>query len=61
MVQVMVVIVDVNRPYVYPNEPREDIDGVKWYACDPYPTWYRRENGKTIVGRLKFPKAKVSE
>ena len=25
---------------------RVDRDGVEWFACDPYPTWYRRENGK---------------
>lgn len=20
---------------------RLDIDGVEWFACDPYPSWYR--------------------
>lgn len=25
---------------------RLDINGVEWHACDPYPTWYRWENGE---------------
>lgn len=31
------------------GQPRLDKDGVGWYACDPYPTWYRWENGKLIT------------
>lgn len=29
--------------------PRLDKDGVGWYACDPYPTWYRWEDGTLII------------
>ena len=31
--------------YVYPGPGRFDNKGVEWFACDPYPTWYRWENG----------------
>ena len=23
---------------------RLDVDGVRWYVCDPYPTWFRWVN-----------------
>lgn len=23
------------------GEGRLDVNGVRWWACDPYPTWYR--------------------
>jgi hypothetical protein len=26
---------------------RLDVNGVEWFACDPYPTWFRWE-GKTL-------------
>jgi hypothetical protein len=30
------------RPYEDHTKPgRLDINGVEWWACDPYPTWYR--------------------
>ena len=32
-----------DRPYVWPNPPRLDVDGVEWWATDPYPLWYRYE------------------
>lgn len=25
---------------------RTDVNGVEWFACDPYPTWYRWVNGR---------------
>jgi hypothetical protein len=29
------------------GEGRLDVNGVEWFACDPYPTWYRYgENGE---------------
>lgn len=35
------------QPFNNPTEPgRKDLDGVEWWACDPYPTWYRWENGE---------------
>ena len=38
------------RPYGDPTKPgRKDIDGVEWWACDPYPTWYRWENGELFT------------
>lgn len=30
---------------------RMDVEGVEWFACDPYPTWYRWENGKLRTKR----------
>ena len=38
-----------DRMYVYPNQGRFDNDGVEWFACDPYPTWYRWENGELFT------------
>lgn len=37
-----------NDPYTFENGGRLDNEGTRWYACDPYPTWYRwvREEGK---------------
>lgn len=32
-----------------PGEGRLDVDGVEWFACDPYPTWFRWEDGDLIV------------
>ena len=39
------------REYDDPSKPgRLDANGVEWWACDPYPTWYRRgEDDKVIV------------
>lgn len=43
------------RPYEDPHKPgRKDVDGVEWWACDPYPTWYRWENGELIT--KEYPK-----
>lgn len=29
------------QPYADAREPgRLDVNGVEWWACDPYPTWY---------------------
>lgn len=31
-----------DRPYSDPEKPgRKDATGLEWWACDPYPTWYR--------------------
>lgn len=30
-----------SQPYRYPGPGRFDVNGVEWFACDPYPTWYR--------------------
>lgn len=38
---------NVREPYRWPESGsgvglgRLDINGVEWWACDPYPTWYR--------------------
>lgn len=33
---------NVRQPYRDGNQPgRLDINGIEWWACDPYPTWYR--------------------
>jgi hypothetical protein len=31
---------------------RLDVDGVRWFVTDPYPTWFRREDGGIITRRL---------
>lgn len=36
------------------GERRVDIDGVEWTLTDPYPTWFRMENGAIIVGNPTF-------
>ena len=33
----------------HPDGGRFDVNGVQWFACDPYPTWYRWEDGKLIT------------
>lgn len=41
------------------NEPRKAADGQIWYACDPYPTWFRWDiiDGKrTLVTPPREPK-----
>lgn len=43
---------DVREPYRWPETGsgiglgRLDVNGVEWWACDPYPTWYRWEDGE---------------
>ena len=41
------------QPYGTPGEPgRLDVNGVEWFACDPYPTWFRWETiegGKEVL------------
>ena len=43
----------INEPrrwtYDHPDGPRVDTSGVAWYACDPYPTWYRWVDGKLFT------------
>lgn len=41
----------------HPDGPRLDVNGVAWFACDPYPTWYRWEGERLIMNRPQFPKA----
>lgn len=52
---------DKPRRWTFEDEPRLDKDGTEWYACDPYPTWYRwTENPRTLVTtneRTIFPEA----
>ncbi|QDF17598.1 hypothetical protein SEA_YAGO84_67 [Gordonia phage Yago84] len=36
----------------HPDGGRIDVDGVEWFACDPYPTWYRWERGDALTGQL---------
>lgn len=40
-------MVTEDRQWGDPTKPgRVDRDGIEWWACDPYPTWYRWEDGK---------------
>lgn len=44
------------RPYNdYTKPGRKDIDGVEWWACDPYPTWYRWENNELFTNPQRWP------
>lgn len=37
------------RPFSDRCKPgRVDINGIQWWACDPYPTWYRWNHGELI-------------
>jgi hypothetical protein len=43
------------RPWADPTKPgRLDVNGVEWWACDPYPTWYRWENGEVRTNHAAF-------
>ena len=37
------------RPWTAGTEGRKDVNGVTWFACDPYPTWYRWEDGEPFT------------
>ena len=42
-----------DRPFIDPAKPgRKDINGVEWWATDPYPLWYRRDEDDEII--LKY-------
>lgn len=46
----------VFRPYEDPDKPgRKDVNGVEWWACDPYPTWFRWEGGELFTNHARFP------
>jgi hypothetical protein len=30
---------------------RVDADGVEWFTCDPYPTWYRYDANHRLITR----------
>ncbi|WIC90049.1 hypothetical protein SEA_SISKO_67 [Gordonia phage Sisko] len=36
----------------HPDGGRVDVNGTEWFACDPYPTWYRWERGDALTGQL---------
>lgn len=41
-------------PYSDPLKPgRVDKKGIEWWACDPYPTWYRWVRNKVYVRTSK--------
>ena len=38
------------RKWMDQNKPgRLDVDGIEWYATDPYPTWFRRDKTGEII------------
>ena len=46
---------DPKYPWSNINEPgRMDVDGVEWWACSPYPTWYRWTEDNKLVRRDPF-------
>lgn len=30
---------------------RLDVNGVEWFCCDPWPTWYRRGPNERVILR----------
>jgi hypothetical protein len=49
-------VVEEMSPFTNPHKPgRKDRGGVEWWACDPYPTWFRYENEKVVVPGDGFP------
>lgn len=34
---------------------RLDVNGVEWWACDPYPTWYRWEGSQLFTDPAGWP------
>lgn len=46
------------RKYMDANKPgRVDVNGVMWWATDPYPTWFRRDEHGDIIERDDFDAA----
>ena len=43
------------KPYADSEGPgRRDVNDVEWWACDPYPTWYRWENGELLTNPARW-------
>lgn len=43
----------VDQPYGDGSKPgRIDINGEEWWACDPYPTWFRWDDGPDGPGTV---------
>lgn len=40
---------DKPRRWTFEDEPRLDKDGTEWYACDPYPTWFRWTKDRRLI------------
>jgi hypothetical protein len=34
-----------HQPHRFGTPGRLDVNGIEWWACDPYPTWYRWVDG----------------
>lgn len=51
---------DDERPYTYGKPGRLDVDGVEWWACSPYPHWYRWE-GDVLIVRSMVPHAEWAD
>lgn len=45
----------VREPYREADQPgRLDVNGVEWWACDPYPTWFRWDGGDLRVDHARW-------
>lgn len=43
------------QPYADATKPgRVDVNGVEWWACDPYPTWFRWEGDTLYTNPARF-------
>jgi hypothetical protein len=48
-------IENTKEPYRSGEGPgRLDVDGVEWWACDPYPTWFRWEDGELFTNPAEW-------
>lgn len=51
-----------DQPYRDADQPgRRDVNGVEWWASDPYPTWFRYEDGELRTDPARFPDEPVSD
>ena len=47
-----------DQPHRTGTPGRFDSEGKEWHACDPYPTWYRWENGELFTNPEWFNPSK---
>lgn len=49
------------RKYKFPSPGRLDVNGVEWWACDPYPTWFRWEDGHLYTNHAAWTEEEYPE
>lgn len=46
---------DARRWTAESGQGRLDVDGTEWFACDPYPTWYRYDGPQLFTRDYDSP------